>query len=100
MLAGRPACALPGRVTPASKLSEYFGTRWSKEMKTEADMAAAMKSAGPGKRAVVFGLPAGTTTGHFFNVVNQDGAIRFLDGQSGTSANVAPYTKFWLLPTN
>lgn len=99
-LAGKPACALPGNVTPASEVSRHFGATWSKQMTSAAEVEASMQAAGPGKRAVVFGQANNTPIGHYFNVVNQDGVVRFLDGQSGTTAKLTPYSKFWLLPTN
>jgi filamentous hemagglutinin len=41
----------------------------------------------PGDRGIVGGLRAGRD-GHYFNVVNQNGVIRFLDGQTGTVVNL------------
>lgn len=56
-----------------------------------------MKAAGSGARGIVFGSRAGKP-GHFFNVVNQNGTVRFLDGQSGGSADLADgFNGFWLL---
>jgi filamentous hemagglutinin len=42
-----------------------------------------MQSAGSGARAIVYVNPTGEGVGHVFNVVNQKGTIRFLDGQTG-----------------
>lgn len=53
-----------------------------------------------GTRGIVFGSRGPGKVGHFFNGVNQKGAIRFLDGQSGTSADLSCFTEFWFLPTN
>lgn len=38
--------------------------------------------------------------GHVFNVVNQNGVVRFLDGQTGAPATLDGYTSFHLLKTN
>jgi len=59
-----------------------------------------MQTAGNGARGIVLGT-RGSDIGHFFNVVNQGGVIRFLDGQAGGVANLAAgYDGFWLLRTN
>jgi hypothetical protein len=34
-----------------------------------------------------------------FNVINQTGTVRFLDGQSGSAANLTDYTGFQLMRT-
>ncbi len=49
-----------------------------------------MKVAGPGSRGVVFAVRQGDRVGHFFNVANQSGTVRFIDGQVGSAANVRP----------
>jgi len=52
-----------------------------------------------GNRGIVFGSNGAGKVGHFFNGVNQNGTLRFLDGQSGTAANLDKYVEFWFLPT-
>ena len=49
------------------------------------------RRAGPGARGIVFGA-RGSNVGHVFNGVNQNGTIRFLDGQTGTPANSNGFT--------
>ena len=58
-----------------------------------------MLNAGDGARGIIFGS-RGTQTGHFFNVVNQKGTIRFLDGQTGGSATLEGFKGFSLLKIN
>lgn len=38
--------------------------------------------------------------GHVFNVVNQNGVARFLDGQTGKPANLSNFKTLQLLRTN
>lgn len=98
-LAGNPASALPGKVTKGTVLEKYYGTKWSSVIKDAPTIEATMQAAGPGSRAIVYGEVPGSSVGHYFNVVNQNGTIRFLDGQAGGVANVAPYSSFNLLRT-
>ena len=58
-----------------------------------------MAAAGAGARGIVFGQRAGGKVGHVFNVINQQGVVRFVDGQTGKEAVVEGYTGFQLLRT-
>jgi hypothetical protein len=42
-----------------------------------------MSDAGAGSRGIVIGYKEGSEFSHAFNVVNQNGTIRILDGQIG-----------------
>lgn len=99
-LAGRPAAALAGHATTAEEVAAYFpGSHWSPAAGV-ADIEATMRGAGTGTRAIVFGTRGPGELGHFFNVVNQDGTIRFLDGQTARAADLeAGYRTFYLLRT-
>lgn len=59
-----------------------------------------MASAGNGARGIVFGYNGAGQPGHVFNVVNQKGIIRFLDGQTGKPANLNNFKTLQLLRTN
>ena len=59
-----------------------------------------MVDAGSGSRGIVYANRADEDVGHVFNVVNQDGVIRFLDGQYGGVAQFDGYDYFRLLRTN
>jgi filamentous hemagglutinin len=52
-----------------------------------------------GQRGIVFGNRGSGQVGHVFNVVNQKGAVRFLDGQAGGAANLTAYKNFSFLYT-
>ncbi len=99
-IAGKPASALPGEVTQATKVSEFFGTTWSSEMAAPADIEAVMSGAPDGARGIVLGVPPNSNVGHFFNVAKRNGSVVFLDGQAGGAATLTPYANFYLLRTN
>jgi filamentous hemagglutinin len=98
LLAGRPASALPGGPYRLSTLEKFFGTTFGKPGEI-ADVSTAMTTAGSGARGIVFGS-RGSEVGHVFNVVNQNGVVRFLDGQTGTAASLDGFSSFQLLRTN
>ena len=56
-----------------------------------------MLAAGDGSRGVVFASAGPGQVGHVFNVVNQGGVIRFLDGQPGTVASFDGYQSYYLM---
>ncbi len=99
-LKGRPASALPGGPT---KLDDLAGTFGSKKgfFKTGgiSDIKSYLLKQGNGATGVVFGSRGPGRTGHFFNAQNQNGKIRFLDGQTGRSANLDGYRSFQFMNT-
>lgn len=99
-IAGSPASALPGKVTHPSVLSDHYNKQWSPVVRAPADIEAVMRHAGPGSRGVVLGARPVGSVGHFFNVVNDGGTIRFLDGQGGEVAQLGEFNRFWVLRTN
>lgn len=99
-IAGSPATALPGDVTDTLALSRHYGKPWSEWISTSKDVEDAMAAAGPGSRGIVFGRNPHANVGHFFNVVNEDGRVLFVDGQTGGAASVRSFDKFLLLRTN
>ncbi|MBC8754187.1 hypothetical protein H2O64_05855 [Kordia sp. YSTF-M3] len=52
-----------------------------------------------GQRGIVYGKVNGRSIGHVFNAVNDNGVIKFLDGQTGKKANLI-YDTYQFLPTN
>jgi len=95
---GRQASALPS----GPKSIEVLGKAWT-SMGSQANVTASMTEAGNGARGVVYvGTGASNSVGHVFNVVNQNGVVRFLDGQ--TRKPVTTWLKEWtdirLLRTN
>ncbi|MEJ8650715.1 toxin glutamine deamidase domain-containing protein [Streptomyces sp. MS1.AVA.3] len=86
-LDGTPASALPelGRGTLQS-LEKYFPGKRFRD-RSFSNIVKDIKAAGDGSRGIVYGAdPRG---GHVFNVINRDGDVVFLDGQSGHAAPAA-----------
>jgi RHS repeat-associated protein len=99
-LAGRPASALSGNVTPVRVLEEYFGSKFVRMASREA-IEEALRAGGSGSRAIIYG-DRGVIgqVNHVFNAVNQKGTIRFLDGQTGKPADFTPYQNVYMMRTN
>ena len=97
-LAGNPASALNSGVTLVSDVEKHFGRKFG-SLTSQTRIADRIGNAGNGARGVVFGS-RGSDTGHFFNVVNQNGTVRFLDGQTGKAADLSGFQGFSLLRTN
>lgn len=55
-------------------------------------------NAGNGAQGVVFGSRGAGRVGHVFNAINQDGVVRFLDGQTGGPASFTGFLDFFFLP--
>ncbi|WP_373288065.1 toxin glutamine deamidase domain-containing protein [Streptomyces lasiicapitis] len=53
--------------------------------------------AGPGARGIVIG--ARGRSGHAFNVVNIEGDVVFLNGQTGHAKNVGSWGRFFFMRT-
>ncbi|MCI2245824.1 hemagglutinin repeat-containing protein [Xanthomonas sp. PPL568] len=100
-LAGNPASALPIYSTkgvPITVLEKQFGGRFASPTSSEV-ITNQMLELGPGSRGIVYGSYGPGQPGHVFNVVNQNGVVRFLDGQSGTAANLEDFKYFMFLRT-
>ncbi|OCG22604.1 toxin glutamine deamidase domain-containing protein [Gilliamella sp. App4-10] len=101
-LGGNPASALPinsKNGVPISVLEKQFGTKFQ-NVSGHNNIIEQMSNAGPGARGVVFGSYGPGQPGHVFNVVNQNGKIRFLDGQTGKAADISKFKSFKFLRTN
>ncbi|WP_238923236.1 hemagglutinin repeat-containing protein [Achromobacter ruhlandii] len=101
-LAGNPASALPISHTkgvPLSVLERKFGSKFGPIAAPE-DIALQMEKSGNGARGIVFGSYGPGQPGHVFNVVNQNGVVRFLDGQTGKPASLGDFKTLQLLRTN
>jgi hypothetical protein len=96
-LAGNAASALPGAPTSIAVLEQHFGGQFVRESGQQA-IESALQAAGPGARGIVYGWRTGGI-GHVFNAVNQNGVVRFLDGQIGRAASFVGYAGFALLRT-
>jgi len=98
-LAGRPTSALGGGPFRINVLEKAFGGRFGAPGPIT-NVSEALSAAGPGARGIVFGARGSGEVGHVFNVVNQNGVVRFLDGQTGRAASLEGYQSFQLLRTN
>lgn len=99
-LSGNPAISLPSNgPVSISVLENQYGGRFGSAT-TNGGIAQQMLNAGDGARGIVFGSRGPSEAGHVFNVVNQNGVVRFLDGQTGAPATFNGYTSFHLLKTN
>ncbi len=77
-LAGTPAVALPiGGMTPR-QMETALGTEL--QITTVRSVERRLRILGKGARAILFAWKG--KRGHFFNVVNEEGVVRFLDGQN------------------
>lgn len=98
-LAGRPASALGGGPFRIDVLEKTVGGRFGAPGSISS-VSEALSTAGPGARGIVFGSRGSGEVGHVFNVVNQNGVVRFLDGQTGRAASLEGFENFQLLRTN
>jgi RHS repeat-associated protein len=83
-----------------SVLEKIYKAEFSAVGFSAADITAEMQAAGPGSRGIVFGIKEGANEGHFFNVVNQGGQVRYLCGQGGGQIDPSQFVAFRLLRTN
>jgi hypothetical protein len=103
-LGGSPTQALPGIASNTFDggrkiLEDTYGTKLIKIDSPEA-IAQVVSGTGPAARGIVIGYQSGESYSHAFNVVNQNGVIRFLDGQIGEGAkDVGRYDHYWLIIT-
>lgn len=103
----RPHADLPDGITFTDEVAEAVGRTQQNWLFVDAPdpsfIVDAVQSGGPGTRGIVFGGRGPTTDpdiGHFFNVVNQGGEVRFLDGQTGNVVADFDYDWFGFLGTN
>ncbi len=99
-LAGYSASAVISGITYTDKLEKYAGRKFGGSIIGRYDLEAQMLKSGNNARGIVLGS-RGSQVGHFFNVINQRGQIRFLDAQQASGkADLKGFTDFNLLRTN
>lgn len=82
-----------------AQMSERTGKPWVK-MNGATPLVNQMLRWGPGARAIVGAWPK-TGTGHYYNVINTDGKIIFLDFQTGKPRPFAErYDEWYLMRMN
>jgi filamentous hemagglutinin len=108
LLSGNPVSAvnLPNvRSVFPQDLANTLGRDWHGASKgvlgkllNERDLRKLVPNAGD--RGIVYGYRGPGVEAHYFNVVNQNGTIRFLDGQAGTAQNMSSFQYFMYMGTN
>ncbi len=100
--AGRPASALPQfdpRGIPIREIQHALGVTCDfARVKSVEEVTSLFRQFGPGSRGVVFGDRGVGQVGHVFNVVvDQQGRVKFWDGQSMTRPLMdgQGYKDFW-----
>ncbi|MDX3119246.1 toxin glutamine deamidase domain-containing protein [Streptomyces scabiei] len=97
MANGAHSNAIPNIERGSEKVIEkYFGNKFRN--RSFSNIVSDIQKAGPGTRGIVWGRdPQG---GHVFNVVNIDGRVTFLDGQTGNASHAPTWDSYSLLRTN
>ena len=99
-LGGSPASAIPGGpFSVVESVTTYRPGAVGIPANGVGGIQTMMTNAGPGARGIVWGT-RGTAPGHVFNVVNQGGTIRFLDGQIGGAAAAEGFETYYLFRTH
>jgi RHS repeat-associated protein len=103
-LKGYPASALKHGPVYTNQVATFFSRNWQKG-NTSSSIIEKMTQSGPGSTGVVFGYRGPKQLGHFFNVVNNDGCIRFLDFQKNPSSvmiesEVNGFEDLWFINTS
>jgi hypothetical protein len=98
ILSGRPASALPGGQQYISELAKALGGTQFTRVSGQTAIESQLLAAGHGARGVVYGNNGTGTLGHVFNAVNQNGTIRFLDGQTGGAASFSGFKDWYFMP--
>lgn len=98
LLAGCPASALQGGPHSIAVLEQIYGAKFN-VIGDLGDIVDVLSAAGSGSRGIVYGSRSGSV-GHVFNAVNQNGVVRFLDGQTGKAAVLTGYIGFCFLRSN
>jgi len=99
-LAGAPASAIDTGPLYMSEVAQVYGNRGMASYPSLASIADFMARAGPGARGIVYGGRANGELAHFFNVVNNNGNVVFIDGSTGQIANTLGFTFFHMMRTN
>jgi hypothetical protein len=99
-LAGRPASALKGNNTPINVLEKLYNNKFAR-MKSQEEITSKMLKDGSGSRGIVYVIyDTIPPSAHVFNVANQGGVIRFLDGQTGGKASFNRVVHMRFMKTN
>ncbi len=99
-LSGRATSAMPSAAQSISVLEKFYGNTFQTVI-SRGQIVDILTKAGSGSRGIVYGGRIGRP-GHVFNAVNQNGVVRFLDGQTGNAAKWGGqgYRYFQFMRTN
>lgn len=104
VFAGRPGMAAPN-ITPQDyrSIERVMGRSFRQE--TFAGLVRSIDRGGNGARGIIFGQRNPTDAnpegiGHFFNVINRNGKVLFIDAQSGQARNVDGYDSYKFMRTD
>ncbi|MET9489948.1 toxin glutamine deamidase domain-containing protein [Nocardia sp. NPDC006630] len=81
---------------PIAVLEEHFGAKFAATT-GRPGIEQLLSEAGDGARGVVFASNGPGQVGHVFNVINEQGTVRFLDGQSGGEATFDGFKNFYVM---
>ncbi|MQA06330.1 MAG: hypothetical protein GEV07_27640 [Streptosporangiales bacterium] len=94
---GITTVAKPSQVSSPRDLVQHYG-RPLEDVGSYGEVIHRMQNAGDGARGIVLGTRDGMP-GHAFNVVNKNGEIYFIDGQTGQLAYLEDFASMKFLPT-
>jgi filamentous hemagglutinin len=97
-LAGTPTEAGTGGPQKLAVLEAHFGVQFDRTPMTVAEIEGLISSAGLQARGIIFGRRF-RGTGHVFNVMNWEGTVWFVDGQTGQEADLTGFASLYLLRT-
>ncbi|MEU1107273.1 DUF6531 domain-containing protein [Streptomyces tibetensis] len=101
-MAGRPAQAVPGAIAilDAPDMARFLGGTW-RSRSGITGVVGDLRRWGNGSRAIVLGLPKpGERVGHYFNVINDNGKIAFIDAQQGVVWHLDNWNGFLVMRTD
>jgi hypothetical protein len=101
-LAGHPASAFS---SPEGELILVLEDWFNQSFRSASpeSIVSELQGAGPGSRGIVYGerpKPELGIDGHVFNAYNDDGVIRFVDGQNNSTPDLSTMNNFGFLRTN
>ncbi|CAL9629279.1 toxin glutamine deamidase domain-containing protein [Streptomyces sp. enrichment culture] len=77
-------------------IEEFYGRKF--RGRSFSNIVNDIQKAGPGARGIVYGLDS--EGGHVFNVVNIEGRVTFLDGQTGNASHAPTWDGYQFMRTN
>jgi len=96
-LKGRPTSSLNSKPTSLSVIESEYNGKFTHGLSIDNIKS---KVSTTGESGIVFGNRGQGQVGHVFNVINQNGKINFIDGQTGKGASLSGYKDFSFISTN